>query len=122
VKYTAADGLAIEGVLTLPRAARRKSCRSLYAARRSDRWVDDALASTGGHRLCLTRLRGVPAELSAAPRDMAGFRQAGYGEWGRKMLSDLSDGVTALAVQGVIDPKRACVVGASYGAMRHWPA
>jgi dipeptidyl aminopeptidase/acylaminoacyl peptidase len=40
---------------------------------------------------------------------------AGYGEWGRKMQSDLSDGVRYLAEQGTIDPKRVCIVGASYG-------
>jgi dipeptidyl aminopeptidase/acylaminoacyl peptidase len=43
------------------------------------------------------------------------FREAGYGEWGRKMQTDLSDGVRYLAAQGTIDPKRVCIVGASYG-------
>jgi dipeptidyl aminopeptidase/acylaminoacyl peptidase len=43
------------------------------------------------------------------------FLQAGFGEWGRKMQSDLSDGVRYLARQGIIDPKRVCIVGASYG-------
>jgi dipeptidyl aminopeptidase/acylaminoacyl peptidase len=41
--------------------------------------------------------------------------EAGYGQWGRKMQSDLSDGVRALAAEGVIDPKRVAIVGASYG-------
>jgi dipeptidyl aminopeptidase/acylaminoacyl peptidase len=40
---------------------------------------------------------------------------AGFGEWGRKMQTDLSDGVHYLAEQGIIDPKRVCIVGASYG-------
>jgi dipeptidyl aminopeptidase/acylaminoacyl peptidase len=31
------------------------------------------------------------------------------------MLSDIADGFAALAKDGVIDPKRACIVGASYG-------
>jgi dipeptidyl aminopeptidase/acylaminoacyl peptidase len=31
------------------------------------------------------------------------------------MQTDLSDGVAALAAQGTIDPKRACIVGVSYG-------
>ncbi len=31
------------------------------------------------------------------------------------MQSDLSDGVRYLAHQGIIDPKRVCIVGASYG-------
>jgi dipeptidyl aminopeptidase/acylaminoacyl peptidase len=43
------------------------------------------------------------------------FMQAGFGEWGRKMQSDLSDGVRYLAREGVVDPKRVCIVGASYG-------
>jgi dipeptidyl aminopeptidase/acylaminoacyl peptidase len=43
------------------------------------------------------------------------FVEAGYGEWGRKMQTDLSDGLSYLAAQGIVDPKRACIVGASYG-------
>lgn len=39
----------------------------------------------------------------------------GWGEWGGKMQTDISDGVAHLAEQGIIDPDRACIVGASYG-------
>jgi dipeptidyl aminopeptidase/acylaminoacyl peptidase len=45
----------------------------------------------------------------------AQFVEAGQGEWGRKMQTDVSDGLAALARQGIVDPKRACIVGASYG-------
>ncbi len=52
-------------------------------------------------------------------RGSAGFgwklESSGFGEFGRKMQSDLSDGVRALAAKGYIDPKRVCIVGASYG-------
>jgi dipeptidyl aminopeptidase/acylaminoacyl peptidase len=41
--------------------------------------------------------------------------EAGYGEFGRKMQTDLSDGVRHLAAAGVIDPAKVCIVGASYG-------
>lgn len=41
--------------------------------------------------------------------------EAGYGEWGGKMQSDLSDGVRYLAGEGIIDSGRVCIVGASYG-------
>ena len=47
-------------------------------------------------------------------RDVA-FKRAGHGEWGRKMQTDVSDGLAHLASQGIVDPKRACIVGASYG-------
>ena len=43
------------------------------------------------------------------------FLEAGYGEWGRKMQTDLSDGVRHLVAQGIVDPDRVCIVGASYG-------
>jgi dipeptidyl aminopeptidase/acylaminoacyl peptidase len=43
------------------------------------------------------------------------FIEAGFGQWGRKMQTDLSDGVRYLAKQGVIDPARVCIVGGSYG-------
>ena len=45
----------------------------------------------------------------------AAFEKAGHGEWGRKMQSDISDGLAELARQGIVDPKRACIMGASYG-------
>jgi dipeptidyl aminopeptidase/acylaminoacyl peptidase len=45
----------------------------------------------------------------------ATFQNAGHGEWGRKMQSDLSDGLTFLVQSGIADPQRACIVGASYG-------
>jgi dipeptidyl aminopeptidase/acylaminoacyl peptidase len=43
------------------------------------------------------------------------FVKAGFGQWGKAMQTDLSDGVRDLAKQGLIDPKRVCIVGASYG-------
>lgn len=42
-------------------------------------------------------------------------REAGDGEWGRKMQTDLDDGITYLASQDLIDVDRVCIVGSSYG-------
>ena len=41
--------------------------------------------------------------------------RAGYGEWGGLMQTDVEDAVHTLVKAGVIDPKRVCIVGASYG-------
>ena len=41
--------------------------------------------------------------------------QAGYGEWGKKMQDDLTDGLKMLINEGVTDPDRVCIVGWSYG-------
>ncbi|MDJ0908306.1 MAG: prolyl oligopeptidase family serine peptidase [Woeseiaceae bacterium] len=43
------------------------------------------------------------------------LRRAGNGEWGRKMQSDLDDGVRYLVGQEIVDPERVCIVGSSYG-------
>ncbi|MBV9693956.1 MAG: S9 family peptidase, partial [Alphaproteobacteria bacterium] len=43
------------------------------------------------------------------------FRNAGYGQWGRKMQDDITDGVKKLIADGIADPKKVCIVGGSYG-------
>ena len=43
------------------------------------------------------------------------FAQAGYGEWGRKMQDDVTDGAKALISMGWADGNRTCIVGWSYG-------
>lgn len=43
------------------------------------------------------------------------FAESGYGEWGRKMQDDITYGFKALVDQGIADPRRSCIVGASYG-------
>ena len=43
------------------------------------------------------------------------FWEAGFGQWGLKMQDDISDGVAWLVKQGIADPKRVGIYGASYG-------
>jgi dipeptidyl aminopeptidase/acylaminoacyl peptidase len=113
--YAASDGLAMGGVLTLPpgRPARNLPLVMLPHGGPAARdypvfdWWAQAFASRG-YAVFQPNFRG-STQLGAA------FRFAGRGEWGRKMQSDLSDGLLALAKAGIIDPKRACIVGGSYG-------
>jgi dipeptidyl aminopeptidase/acylaminoacyl peptidase len=114
VEYLAGDGLRISGYLTVPRGQEAKNLPLIVlahggpAASDSDDfdWWSQALASQG-YAVLRANYRGsnVNSELL----------EAGFGEWGRKMQTDLSDGVRDLAKQGVIDPHRVCIVGASYG-------
>ena len=43
------------------------------------------------------------------------FVKAGDGQWVGKVQHDLDDGVQKLIAEGIADPKRICVVGASWG-------
>ncbi len=115
ISYPAADGLPIPAYLTLPpeRAAKRLPLVVLPhggpAARDAPGfdWWAQALASRG-YAVLQPQFRG-------SDGFGARFLAAGYGEWGRKMQTDLSDGVGFLARAGTIDPARVCIVGGSYG-------
>ena len=43
------------------------------------------------------------------------LEEAGRGEWGGKVQTDLLDGIASMAAAGMIDPARVCIVGASFG-------
>ncbi len=49
--------------------------------------------------------------------------KAGYGEWGRAMQDDVTAGAEWLVKEHIADPRRMCIVGASYGgyAAAHTP-
>ena len=43
------------------------------------------------------------------------FAEAGYGQWGDLIQSDITDGVRDVLAQGLADPGRVCAVGWSFG-------
>src|SRR3546814_2526064 len=43
------------------------------------------------------------------------FEFAGYRKWGTTMQDDLTDSVRWAVAQGIADPARTCIYGASYG-------
>jgi len=114
ITYQAGDGLPVPAYLTLPRSASPKRLPLIVlphggpATRVSADfdWWAQALADQG-YAVLQPNYRGSNTD----PRHQA----KGYGEWGRKMQSDLSDGVRYLAKEGIADPARVCIVGASYG-------
>lgn len=116
ISYRAADGLEIEGALTLPPGKPAKQLPLVVLPHGGpivdgDRpvfdWWAQAFASRG-YAVLQPNYRGTTGYGAA-------FRQAAVGQWGRKMQTDLSDGVAVLAAAGTIDPKRVCIVGGSYG-------
>jgi pimeloyl-ACP methyl ester carboxylesterase len=114
IKYAAADGLEIPAYLTLPPDRPAKNLPVVIFPHGGPEardvlefdWWAQALAAQG-YAVLQPNYRG--SDLSQK------WIESGYGEWGRKMQTDLSDGLRHLAAEGIADPKRACIVGASYG-------
>jgi dipeptidyl aminopeptidase/acylaminoacyl peptidase len=115
VDYKAADGLDIHGILTLPPGRDAKNLPLVVMPHGGPEahdtlgfdWWAQAFASRG-YAVFQPNFRGSNGY-------GVEFRDAGFGQWGRKMQTDISDGVAELARESVVDPKRACIVGASYG-------
>lgn len=114
IDYKAADGRTIHAYLTLPnREAKNLPLVVLPHGGPHSRdypgfdWLSQSLASRG-YVVLQPEFRG---------SDGFGeeWLQAGFHEYGKKMQTDLSDGVRALAAQGLIDSKRVCIFGWSYG-------
>jgi dipeptidyl aminopeptidase/acylaminoacyl peptidase len=115
VDWKAADGLDLHGVLSLPPGRPAKNLPLVVMPHGGPEardfpvfgWWAQAFASQG-YAVFQPNFRGSSGYGAA-------FRDAGLGEWGRKMQTDVSDGMIDLAKRGVVDPRRACIVGASYG-------
>lgn len=115
IRYPARDGLSIPAMLTLPRGEKKNLplivmhyggpyVRTLHW--RFDPYVQ--FLASRGYAVLMPSNRGSLG---------LGFNhfQAGWKQWGLAMQDDLSDGVQHLIAQGVADPQRVAIVGASYG-------
>ncbi len=116
ITYKAADGLEIHAVLTLPPGRKAGNLPLVVLPHGGPIGVLDAPGfdwwaqafASAGYAVLQPNYRGS----AGSGKD---FLLAGFGQWGRKMQTDLSDGVAALAAQSTVDAKRVCIVGASYG-------
>jgi dipeptidyl aminopeptidase/acylaminoacyl peptidase len=113
--FAARDGAEVHGYVTVPAGAGPGPLPTVVMphggpevrdALGYDRWAQ-ALASRG-YLVFQANFRGSSGYGRA-------WTEAGYGEWGGRMQDDLTDGVRALIASGRADPKRICIVGASYG-------
>ena len=116
VTLQARDGLALHGYLTVPRGSSGKGLPLVVLPHGgpyqvADTWGFDPqvqLLAAAGYGVLQVNFRGSPNHGRA-------FQQAGGREWGKAMQDDLTDATRWAIAQGIADPGRICIVGASYG-------
>jgi dipeptidyl aminopeptidase/acylaminoacyl peptidase len=115
ISYKARDGLIVQGYLTRPAQAVDKPAPTVVlihgGPQARDRWMwneEVQLLANRGYAVFQPQFRGS----SGFGRR---FEEAGYGQWGRAMQDDITDGVQYLIDGKVTDPQRVCISGASYG-------
>lgn len=115
VSYKARDGLEIPAYLTLPAGREPKNLPLVLMPHGGphvrdswgfDYWVQ--FLANRGYAVLQPNFRG------SAGYGVE-FLKKGFGQWGAGMQDDLTDGVQWLIREGTVDPKRICIVGASYG-------
>jgi dipeptidyl aminopeptidase/acylaminoacyl peptidase len=115
VSYKARDGLDIPAYLTLPAGRTPKDLPMVVMPHGGpfarDAWGFDTWAqflASRGYVVLQPNFRGS----TGYGRQ---FVEKGNGQWGRGMQDDIDDGVKWLVARGVVDAKRVCIMGASFG-------
>jgi len=115
IRYAARDGLSIPAYLTTPLGRGEKGLPLIVMPHGGpfvrDSWEYDAWAqflANRGYVVLQPNFRGSTGYGKE-------FVDAASGQYGRKMQDDLDDGVRTLVQRGLVDPKRVCIMGASYG-------
>ncbi|HEY1774137.1 MAG TPA: S9 family peptidase [Gammaproteobacteria bacterium] len=115
VTFKSRDGLTIHGYLTLPKGGQKNLPLIVHPHGGPigirDIWGFDPevqFLAYHGYAVLQVNYRGSGGYGAA-------FQRAGYQQWGGTMQDDLTDATHWAVDQGIADPKRICIYGASYG-------
>ncbi|WP_342535077.1 S9 family peptidase [Lysinibacillus sp. FSL K6-1151] len=115
ISYKSRDGLTINGYLTLPKNQEAKDL-PLIVNPHGGPWARDMWGFNPEVQLLANRGYAV---LQVNFRSSTGygkeFLQAGNKQWGLKIQDDITDGVQWAIDQGIADPERIGIYGASFG-------
>lgn len=114
--YAARDGLQIPAWLTVPQGAERQKLPLVvlvhggpFLRGEQYHWNPEVqFLAARGYAVLEPEFRGSVGYGEAL------FR-AGWKQWGLAMQDDIADGVKWAVDQGLVDPRRVCIAGASYG-------
>jgi dipeptidyl aminopeptidase/acylaminoacyl peptidase len=115
IQYQSTDGLTINAYLTLPVGIQAKNLPTVLLVHGGpmarDYWDFNETAqflANRGYAVLQVNYRGSTGYGKA-------FFEAGFGEFAGKMHSDLIDGVNWVTNEGIADPDKIAIMGASYG-------
>jgi dipeptidyl aminopeptidase/acylaminoacyl peptidase len=116
VVYAARDGLVLHGYLTVPKGLDSKELPMIVKPHGGPWWIRDSwhfdaeaqFLANRGYAVLQVNFRG---SSSYGRR----FWEASFGQWGRAMQDDLTDGVAEMVRRGIADAKRIGIYGGSYG-------
>lgn len=115
VRYTSRDGMVINGYLTLPKGVPAKNLPVVINPHGGP-WARDSWGFNPEVQFLANRGYAV---LQMNFRGSVGygrkFWEASFKQWGKTMQDDITDGVNWLIKEGIADPKRVAIYGASYG-------
>ena len=115
--FTSRDGLAINGYITIPKNSDGKKLPLIINPHGGPFGVRDHWGFNPEHQF-FASLGYATAQVNFRGSGGYGldFMQEGYGgKWGAEMQHDLTDAVKHLVKEGVADPDKVCIYGASYG-------
>ena len=117
MKFKARDGLDIEVFVTTPKGSSGKNLPLIVNPHGGpfgpyDSWgynPEVQMLASRGYAVMQVNFRG-------SGNYGKEFREKGYRQWGKTMQDDLTDATRWAISQGIADPDRICIYGASYGA------
>ncbi|MCH6483175.1 S9 family peptidase [Pseudoxanthomonas sp. LH2527] len=117
VRLRARDGTDLHGYLTLPKGGSGKQMPMIVMPHGGpfgirDYWGFDPgtqLLASAGYAVLQVNFRGSGGYGRA-------FQGAGARQWGQSMQDDVTDATRWAIQEGIADPRRICIYGASYGA------
>ncbi len=116
IQYKSRDGLTINGYLSLPVGKENAKNLPVVINPHGGPWSRNTwgfnpqvqFLTNRGYAVLQMNFRGSTGYGRA-------FWQASFKQWGLAMQDDITDGVNWLIEQGIADPKRIAIYGASYG-------
>ena len=115
-RIKARDGHSVPTWLTLPNGSTRKNLPMVVLVHggpyvRGTEWgwsADDQFLAARGYAVLQPEFRGSTGY-------GVSHNEAGWKQWGLAMQNDIADATRWAIAQGIADPKRICIAGASYG-------